>query len=118
MNTRPPATLHTIPETGHESEPYNAETGMSSRGSGENAEEMGQGGRGMGDDAVYGHVQHVQDYNGAENTVAGPQGDTAEPLGLCPQGTEGRWLCGLWLLNFEGRVWACWTCSGSKTYRG
>ena len=94
MKTRPPATLHTIPETGSESEPYNAGTSMSSRGSGRNAEEMGQRGRGMGHDAVHGHVQHVQEYNGAENTVPGPQGDTAEPLVLCPQGTEGRCLCG------------------------
>ena len=27
-------------------------------------------------DAVHGHVEHVQENNGAENTVPGPQGDT------------------------------------------
>ena len=63
---------------------------MSSRGSGGNAEAMGRRGRGMGHFAVHGHIQQVEDYNGAENTLAGPQEDTAEPLGLCPQGTEGR----------------------------
>ena len=38
---------------------------MSSRGSGGNAEAMGQRGRGMGHDAVHGHGEHVQEYNGA-----------------------------------------------------
>ena len=65
-------TLHTIPETGPESEPYNAGTSMSSRGSGGNAEEMGQRGRGIGHDALHGHVMRVQEYNGAENNLPGP----------------------------------------------
>ena len=43
---------------------------------------------------VYGNVQQVDGYNGAENSQASPQEDPVEPLGLCPLGTVGRWLCG------------------------
>ena len=117
--TRPPTTLQTLPETGT-NEAYNAETSISSRGNGGNAEAMGQRGRGMGHDAVHGHGEYVQEYNGAENTVPAPQGDTSEPLGLCPQGTEGRWLCGT---QFCARGnWAqeqiCLGCNRQKRTRG
>ena len=75
--TRPPVTLHTIPETGQHSEPHAAGNEMSSRGSGGNSEAMGRRGRGMGH-VLYGNVQQVDGYNGAENSQASPQEDPVE----------------------------------------
>ena len=71
----------------------------------------------MGHDAVHGHLEHVQEYNGAENTVPGPQGDTADPLGLCPQGTEGRWLCGRQFCA-QGNWTQEQVCLGCKMLKG
>ena len=45
------------------------------------------------------HVVHpvqehpVGGYNGAAAPQVGPQVDTADHSGTCPQGTEGRWMC-------------------------